>query len=62
MTRAVQPSASRLQGPDLQKLKSYLINAVSRELEETTLLPRATPEGHFRLPGTGVHSNKDPAP
>lgn len=33
MSTLAQPSASRLQGPDLVKLKSYLINTVSRELE-----------------------------
>ncbi len=33
MNNPVQPSASRLQGPDLAKLKSYLTSTVSREME-----------------------------
>jgi pilus assembly protein CpaF len=33
MSKLGQISASKLQGPDLAKLKSYLINTVSRELE-----------------------------
>jgi pilus assembly protein CpaF len=33
MSNLSQPSASRLQGPDLAKLKSYLISSVSHELE-----------------------------